>query len=700
MLGVLITILSIFCIAHAKPRIASEQYIIYEPSNSKKLLALKAGNKIKKVGSKSYSVKKKRNRNKSVVYSKKRNPCNKIKKIPGLKCEPDFEQKIDLVPSDYYYSIMWHLHHATYGINAPSAWDITTGSSDVVIGVLDTGTLTSHPDLAANLWVNPGEIASNSIDDDGNGYVDDIYGINAILDNANVTDDNGHGTHVAGTIGAVSNSDGVVGVTWNVKIVTGKFLGSDGRGWTSDAIEALDYMNDLKDDGLNIVAINHSWGGGGYSASLYNEITRSQNLGILHPAAAGNGGEDYIADDNDSTPHYPSSYNHDAIISVANLTSSGVLSSSSNYGATSVDIAAPGTSIASTYHINPWYVYMSGTSMATPVVTGIVALIASEYPHLSYSEIKNCITSSIISIPALPIQFPGTVDAEAALNCAASVATPTYTPTPLPTNTATNTPIPPTPTNTPLPTNTPTFTNTPLPTPTNTPTNPAATSTPTNTPLPTNTPTFTNTPLPTSTNTPLPTNTPTFTNTALPTPTSTPTSPAATSTPTNSPTSTPTFTSTPLPTNTSTNTPIPPTPTNTPLQTSTPTFTNTPSETPTPTSTPIVVIPQFSLSTNPVKKLFPGKKFKLNINSNIDTSGIVQFSFPKGRSCQKVANINVLEGENSYTFKLPAGAGSYKKLIVKFTDQNSINSTITRKVHNTGLSTTVSRVCKVLAKAR
>jgi len=654
-LGVLIVILSIFVVAEAKPRIASEQYIIYEPSNSKKLLSLKAGNKIKKIGSKSYSVKKKRNRNKSVVYSKKRDPCNRIKKIPGLKCEPDFEQKIDLVPSDYYYSIMWHLHHATYGIRAPAAWDVTTGSNDVVIGVLDTGTLTSHPDLSANLWVNPGEIAGNSIDDDLNGYVDDVYGINAILGNGNVTDDNGHGTHVAGTIGAVSNSDGVVGVAWNVKIVTGKFLGSDGTGWTSDAIAALDYMNDLKDDGLNIVAINHSWGGSGYSASLYNEFTRSQNLGILHPAAAGNGGVDNIGDNNDSIPHYPSSYNQDAIISVANLTNSGVLNTSSNFGATSVDIAAPGTSIASTYHINPWYVYMSGTSMATPVVTGIIALIASEYPHLTYSQIKTCITSSIISIPALPIQFPGTVDAEAALTCAGLLPTPTNTPAP---PTATNTPVPPTATNTPIP---PTATNTPIP--------------------PTNTPTATHTTVPpTATNTPVP---PTATNTPIP----------------------PTATNTPVPP-TATNTPIPPTATNTPLPTNTPTatptFTSTPltTSTPTATNTPIPAIPQFTLSTNPVKKLIPGKKFILNINSNIDTAGIVEFSFPKGKNCQKVANIDLSEGENSYKFKLPPGAGSYKKLFVRFTDQNSNSSYITRKIHNTGLTTSISRVCKVLAKAR
>lgn len=689
MLRVVVGILFIAGLVFAKPRIASEQYIIYEPSNTKKLLSLKAGNKIKKIGSKSYSVKKKRNRNKSVIYSRKRNPCNKIKKIPGLKCEPDFEQRINLVPSDYYYSIMWHLHHATYGINAPAAWDITTGSNNVVIGVLDSGTLTSHPDLTANLWVNPGEVQGNGIDDDVNGYIDDVYGINAISDNGNVTDDNGHGTHVAGTIGAVSNSDGVVGVTWNVKILTGKFLGSDGRGWTSDAIQALDYMNDLKQSGLNIVAINHSWGGSGYSTALYNEFTRSQSLGILHPAAAGNGGEDNVGDNNDITPHYPSSYNQDAIISVANLTNSGVLNTSSNFGATSVDIAAPGTSIASTYHINPWYVYMTGTSMATPVVTGIIALIASEYPHLSYLQIKNCITSTIRSIPALPIQYPGTVNAHAALTCAGAIPTPTSTPAP---PTATNTPVPPTPTNTPVP---PTATNTPVPpTATNTPVPP----TPTNTPVP---PTATNTPVPpTATNTPVP---PTATSTATHTP------PTATNTPTN--TATPTFTNTATPP-TATNTPIPPT--NTPTSTHTlvpPTATNTPApSTTTPTISPTATqtfplptntpIPQISLSTSPSKKLFPGNRFTLLIQSNTSTSGTIRFAFPRGGSCLKDAAVNLSEGTNLFRFSLPPGAGAFNKLSILYIDRGTLSSSISRKVHRTGVRTSLPRICKVLARPR
>ncbi|MEE2937570.1 MAG: S8 family serine peptidase, partial [Planctomycetota bacterium] len=277
-----------------------------------------------------------------------------------------------------------------YGSQAEEAWNAgATGSSSVFVGVIDSGFQYSHEDLVGNAWVNPVEQNGTAgVDDDGNGYVDDIYGWD-FLNNDNSPYDGSeddHGTHVAGTIGAEGgNGLGVVGVNWDVTMISAKFLGPQG-GPTFNAIAAIDYFTDLKTrHNIDIVATNNSWGGGGYSRLLEAAIIRGANADILFIAAAGNSTRD-----NDVRPTYPANYStltprrnapasYEAVISVASITASGELSDFSNYGATRVDIAAPGSRIHSTLPEDNYGTY-SGTSMASPHVAGAAALIASQYP--------------------------------------------------------------------------------------------------------------------------------------------------------------------------------------------------------------------------------------------------------------------------------------------------------------------------------
>lgn len=305
--------------------------------------------------------------------------------------EPNYAVKAMNTPTDPQFYSLWGLAR----INAPAAWDNSTGSSNVVVAVIDSGVDFTHPDLSANMWVNQAEQSGKSgVDDDGNGVVDDIYGYNAVSNNGYPMDDNGHGTHVAGTIGAVGNNGiGVTGVNWNVKIMACKFLDASGSGYTSDAIECLQYIKTMKSRGVNIVATNNSWGGGGYSKALYDAIDSQRD--ILFIAAAGN-----ASSNNDATPTYPADYDLPNVIAVAATTSADSLAYFSNYGRRTVHVGAPGYSILSTIP-NNGYGYKSGTSMATPHVTGLAALIKASNMNLDWRGIKNLILSGGDHLAAL-----------------------------------------------------------------------------------------------------------------------------------------------------------------------------------------------------------------------------------------------------------------------------------------------------------
>jgi subtilisin family serine protease len=294
-----------------------------------------------------------------------------------------------------------------YGSQAAEAWGSGhTDCSNVVVGVIDEGIYYNHEDLAANIWTNPYDPA-DGIDNDGNGYVDDTRGWDFDggsndINSGKANDD--HGTHVSGTIAGVGgNGKGVAGVCWSgVKLISAKFLGRRG-GTTANAIKAVDYITDLKTrHGLNIVATNNSWGGGGFSQGLQDAIGRANTANILFIAAAGNGGYD-----NDATPSYPSSYPNANIIAVASITSTGAMSSFSQWGSTSVDIGAPGSGIWSSVpaksgkNVVSGYASYSGTSMATPHVTGAAALYKSSHPGASAADVKAAIMGAAVPTPSL-----------------------------------------------------------------------------------------------------------------------------------------------------------------------------------------------------------------------------------------------------------------------------------------------------------
>ena len=270
-------------------------------------------------------------------------------------------------------------------IGATSAWEVSTGSAEVIVGVVDTGVDYRHPDLAANMWVDPRPGPSFG-----------SHGYNAITGSFDPLDDNRHGTHVAGTIGAAGNNGlGVVGVNWTTRIMALKFLSATNTGTTAHAIEAINYAIQAKLDGINIRILSNSWGGGGFSQALRDTISAANDNGILFVAAAGN-----ATSDNDVTPAYPASYEVANVISVAATNNLDQLASFSNFGLSSVDLGAPGRNILSTV-LNGQYAFLSGTSMATPHVSGAAALILATQPNLSVAQLTTVLLNGVDPTPAL-----------------------------------------------------------------------------------------------------------------------------------------------------------------------------------------------------------------------------------------------------------------------------------------------------------
>jgi subtilisin family serine protease len=324
--------------------------------------------------------------------------------------EPNHVVRTMATPNDPSFNQLWGLHNTgqTGGtpdadIDAPEAWDLTTGSSSVVVGVTDTGVDFSHPDLAAQQWVNTGENCgssdpgvvcaqrTNAADDDGNGYVDDWRGWDFVNNDNNPFDDNDHGTHVSGTIGGVGNNGtGVAGVNWNVKIMALKFLSAGGSGTTADAIAATLYA---ANEGAHVSS--NSWGGGPFDQGLLDAIEYGASKGMLFVAAAGND-----ANDNDSFATYPASYESDAIVAVAATDHTDDMAFFSSYGANTVDLGAPGVNILSTIPGGA-YDSFSGTSMATPHVAGVAALLKARYPDASLYGLKALLLRSVDPVESL-----------------------------------------------------------------------------------------------------------------------------------------------------------------------------------------------------------------------------------------------------------------------------------------------------------
>ncbi len=324
-----------------------------------------------------------------------------FKNNPSIKAiEPNYKvHAAATIPNDQYFPLQWALFNYGQSVNGfqgtadadidmPEAWDYSQCSDAIVVAVLDTGLDYTHPDIDANVWNNPDE-KLDSVDNDNNGYVDDIYGWDFINDDNDPMDDNSHGTHVSGIIGAEGNNNaGISGICWKVKIMPLKVLDSQGSGTIGDVLSAIDYAIAK---GVNI--INASYVGPDYSQIEYNAIKAAADAGILFIAAAGNN-QNGNGIDIDQDPRYPAAYNLDNIISVAASDQNDDIAYFSNYGQISVDVSAPGVNILS-LHPNSSYIYLSGTSMAAPHVTALAALLWSINPKLSYSLIREIILNTV-----------------------------------------------------------------------------------------------------------------------------------------------------------------------------------------------------------------------------------------------------------------------------------------------------------------
>src|SRR5262245_41930848 len=337
-----------------------------------------------------------------------------------LYVEPNYEITLDAIPNDPRFGELYGMRNTgqtggTPGadIRATNAWDVFTGDPNLKIGIIDTGVEYNHPDLAANVWTNPGEIPNNNQDDDNNGYVDDVHGYDFVNNDGDPFDDNGHGSHCAGTIAGVGNNNvGVTGVNWNAKVIGIKFLSAGGSGSTDGAIASVQYAI-----AVGCKLTSNSWGGGGFSHALLDVINLAGAAGQLFVAAAGNSSAN-----TDVSPHYPSSYDSPYIISVAATDHNDNLASFSNFGATTVDLAAPGVSILSCQP-GGGYQLLSGTSMATPHVSGVVALAMGRFPNANPLFIKQLILNAADVKP----QLAGKVLTGARLNAFLAIADPDVT---------------------------------------------------------------------------------------------------------------------------------------------------------------------------------------------------------------------------------------------------------------------------------
>lgn len=382
-----------------------------------------------------------------------------LRAMPGVAyAEPDYvvrtsEDPPQLIPKDYWgfeREYQWGCHNTgqvVYGgpgtpgadVNAPEAWWISTGDPNFVIAMVDTGIEYTHLDLAANMWVNPGEIPGDGIDNDGNRYVDDVQGWDFYSQDNDPMDENGHGTHTAGTVGARGNNIGeeagfeigVAGMMWECKLMPLRFLGPGGSGLISDAVLALQYATEK-----GVKVSNNSWGSRSYSSSLYDAIEAAQAMGHIVVAAAGNFGKNIDARSGLRWKLYPAAYDLDNIISVAATDKDDGLPRWSNYGLTSVDLGAPGDVVISTFltqaddfefgddgvlawggPLQGWYAWGSGTSMAAPHVSGVVGLVYAENPGWTYQQVRTQVIDTARPVASLAGKTVsgGVVDAALAL---------------------------------------------------------------------------------------------------------------------------------------------------------------------------------------------------------------------------------------------------------------------------------------------
>lgn len=345
------------------------------------------------------------------VFEKTDSAIEVLSQNPDVEfVEPNYIYSINKTPDDPMFGQLWGLNNTRnpgVDINAVKAWEIETGNENLVVAVIDTGINYLHPDLAGNMWTNEPEARGETgVDDDGNGVVDDIYGYNAITQSGDPMDDQGHGTHCAGTIAGKGNdAKGVVGVAWNLKLMASKFLSASGSGTLEGAIRAIDYANRM---GAKV--LSNSWGGGGFSQALKDVIEQSYAAGSVFVAAAGNSRMN-----NDSAATYPANYEVPNVISVAALDINGKLAGFSNYGKSKVHVAAPGVDIVST--VRNEYATYSGTSMAAPHVSGVAALMISHDPTLDPVTVKERLIATTKLLPSLKnkVKSGGIVNAEAAL---------------------------------------------------------------------------------------------------------------------------------------------------------------------------------------------------------------------------------------------------------------------------------------------